>query len=50
MSVLISKETSVICQGLTGSRWTLHSESDVDVIAADVLKDGTEKILNAVKG
>ena len=29
MSVLVSKETKVICQGFTGAQGTLHSQQSV---------------------
>jgi succinyl-CoA synthetase alpha subunit len=42
MSVLVDKNTKVICQGFTGSGLT--------AVAADNLSDAAEKIVKAVKG
>ncbi len=42
MAVLVDQTTRVICQGLTGSQGTFHSEQAIAY--------GAQKIVKAVKG
>jgi succinyl-CoA synthetase alpha subunit len=61
MSILINKNTKVICQGITGREGTYHTEqaitygkkmlatSGLAIVAADDLADAADKITASVK-
>jgi succinyl-CoA synthetase alpha subunit len=53
MAILVDKNTMVICQGITGSQGTFHTQQalayGLKIVPADNLADAAKRITDKVK-